>query len=79
MTIGIRNGEDMPIRYEVEVLRDGLPVVLWQALDLAPGESLTRTYDFHSPAGRALRIEARLFKSSNRSRVYRKVWMEPEA
>ncbi|WP_457796812.1 hypothetical protein [Methylocystis sp. S23] len=76
LTVGVRNAEGKRASYEIEFLLDSSALELWPAFDLAPGAWSTR--DFMIPPLRRgrHRLEARLFRDGDRSRLYRRVFVE---
>lgn len=76
VTVGIQNEEDAPHSFDIEVALDGRTLAAWRGLALDAGESLTEEIVMPPPAGQPRKMEAWLFKDGDRSRVYRKVWLD---
>lgn len=76
VTIGAKNAEERPMQYDIEVTQDGRILAVWRSLALEPGESLTKELTVALPSHESSRIEARLFETDSRDRIYRKVWIE---
>ncbi len=76
VTIGARNAEDRPMLYDIEVTQDGRILAIWRSLALQPGESVTKELAVAPPPHDDAKIEARLFETGHRDRVYRKAWVQ---
>jgi len=76
LTIGLKNFEKVPASYDIEITIDGEVVDLWRSISLQPEELWTRDMSVPSAAQPIRRVEAWLFKDSNRNLVYRKVWFD---
>lgn len=75
VTIGARNAEGRPMRYDIEVTSKGQVIAAWRSLQLEPDESVTREMAIGAPTSGSAMLEGRLFESGKGDRVYRKVWL----
>ncbi|HEX8417477.1 MAG TPA: hypothetical protein VF641_07715, partial [Methylobacterium sp.] len=75
VTIGIRNAELVPTAYDVDVLADDAIVGRWPSILVPVGETRSSAMTLATTAKAPRRIEARLYRTADRGRVYRKVWV----
>jgi hypothetical protein len=76
LTLGVRNREQAPADYAVELTLEGDVVAAWRSIRLRPGESWTTPIDLPVEAHAGRRAEAQLFKDNDRQTVYRRVWAD---
>ncbi len=76
LTVGVRNAEEKAAAYEIELLLDSAAFRTWPAFDLTPGAVKTREVIVPPLRKGRHRLEARLFKDGDRSRLYRRVFIE---
>ena len=76
LTIGIRNDEDQPTTYEVELIQHGQLTGRWLDISLKPGETWTTDWNATFKPNQIQRVEAWLFKNDNQRSVYRRVWAD---
>ena len=69
LILGIKSAEEHPDRYDLEIAADGSIFAQWSGIEVAPGETLLR--ELH--VGEAKKIEARLYRSDDRTFAYRRV------
>jgi uncharacterized membrane protein len=76
LTLGVRNREQAPADYAVELTLEGDVVAAWRSIRLRPGESWTTPIDLPVETHAGRRAEAQLFKNNDRQTVYRRVWAD---
>lgn len=76
LTLGVRNREQTPADYAVELTLEGDVVAAWRSIRLQPGESWTTTINLPAAAHAGRRAEAQLFKDGDPQTVYRRVWAD---
>ncbi|MFI5013263.1 MAG: hypothetical protein ACHQAY_13050 [Hyphomicrobiales bacterium] len=76
LTLGIRNLEDTPAEYEVEIMLEGEFVGAWRSIALQPNETWTSEANLRFRAGSGRRAEAWLFKNHDHRTIYRRVWAD---
>ncbi|MGP0093339.1 MAG: hypothetical protein ACLPKB_25875 [Xanthobacteraceae bacterium] len=76
LTLGVRNREQAPADYAVELTLEGDVIAAWRSIRLRPGESWTTPIDLPVETHAGRRAEAQLFKNNDRQTVYRRVWAD---
>lgn len=73
--LGIRNMEGHPARYGLEVTADGKLISKWDAIDLGDGSTWGEISSAFLGLKKKTRVEARLFRLDDPSRLYRQAWL----
>jgi uncharacterized membrane protein len=79
VALGVKNAETDATAYDVEVSIDGNVAHAWRGISLAVGESWTTEFTLPPQSAGAKGIQAWLFKDSDRSVIYRRVWLAAPA
>src|SRR5579883_1279228 len=77
VVIGLRNEEEGQQSYAIELLVDRHLVQSWTDITLQPGRTWTTTFSWLA-LGASPRVEALVYRTSDRSVVYRHVWSAPQ-
>jgi uncharacterized membrane protein len=79
VALGVKNAETAASTYDVEVSIDGTVAHVWRGIPLAVGESWRTEFTSPPQSTGAKGIQAWLFKDSDHSVVYRRVWLAAPA
>jgi uncharacterized membrane protein len=73
--LGVKNEETTLTTYDVEVSIDDTIAHVWRGVPLAAGETWQTEFTMPSRAAGSKGVQAKLFKNSDRSVIYRRVWL----
>ncbi len=78
VTVGVRNREQRPTEYRLEIRVDDRAVERWPRFTLADDEERVERIPVPVVAGVSKRIEARLFRDANDRVLYRQAWLSTQ-
>jgi uncharacterized membrane protein len=79
VVLGVKNEETTSATYDVEVSIDDSIAHVWRGVNLATGETWQAEFTMPARAASSNGVEAKLFKNSDRSVIYRRVWLPSPA
>lgn len=79
VTVGVRNREQSPSNYVLELLANGRVLARWPQFSLASDEERVQRVPVSVALEPDGRVEARLYKTDGPQRLYRRVWLSNTA
>jgi uncharacterized membrane protein len=79
VTVGIRNKEQNSSSYLLELVVNGKLLVRWPPFALTDNEEWVEQVPIPMDLGLNQRVEARLYKTDDPHRLYRRVWLSNTA